>query len=100
MTQAFNLSQLANRCNSSGQINTTAVQSGTYPINISGTSASATSATTATTAGSAGQLSTGNYSVFESGGFLYFRFSSTNIARLDSSGNLIVTGSVQAYGSI
>lgn len=85
MTQAFNLSQLANRCNSSGQINTTAVQSGTYPINISG---------------SANQVSAGSYSVFESGGFLYFRFGSTNIARLDSSGNLIVTGSVQAYGSI
>lgn len=81
MTQAFNLSQLANRCNSSGQINSTAVQSGNYPINASG-------------------LNTGNYSVFESGGYLYFRFGSTNIARLDSGGNLIVTGSVQAYGSI
>jgi len=85
MTQAFNLSQLANRCNSSGQINTTAVQSGTYPISVSG---------------SAGQITTSSYSVFESGGFLYFRFGSTNIARLDSSGNLIVTGSIQAYGSI
>jgi len=81
MTQAFNLSQLANRCNSSGQINSTAVQSGTYPINSTG-------------------INTGNYSVFESGGFLYFRFGSSNIARLDSVGNLIVTGSVQAYGSI
>lgn len=91
MTQAFNLSQLANRCNSSGQINTTAVQSGTYPISVSGSAGSASSA---------GQLSTGSYSVFESGGFLYFRFGSTNIARLDSSGNLIVTGSIQAYGSI
>lgn len=88
MTQAFNLSQLANRCNSSGQINTTAVQAGTYPISVSGS------------AGSANQLSAGSYSVFESGGFLYFRFGSTNIARLDSGGNLIVKGSVQAYGSI
>jgi hypothetical protein len=85
MTQAFNLSQLANRCNSSGQIDSTAVQGGTYPISITGSSS---------------QVATGNYSVFESGGFLYFRFGSTNIARLDSGGNLIVTGSVQAYGSI
>ena len=52
MTQAFNLSQFANKLNSSGQADSTALQSGTYGINISGNANTATTATTATTASS------------------------------------------------
>lgn len=50
MTQAFNLSQFANKLNTSGQADNTALQSGTYPISISGNAATATSATSATSA--------------------------------------------------
>ena len=52
------------------------------------------------TTGSAGSLSTTNWTVVESGGYLYFKYGGANKARLDSSGNLVVTGNVTAYGSI
>ncbi len=41
-----------------------------------------------------------NWSVFESGGVLYFRSGSTNYAKLDASGNLTVAGNVTAYGTV
>jgi hypothetical protein len=83
--------------------------SGTWGINITGNAATASSATTAgsatsassaTTAGSASQLSTGTWTVTESGGVLYFAVSGSNKAKLDSSGNLTVVGNVTAYGSV
>ena len=49
---------------------------------------------------SAVQLGTTNYTVLESGGYLYFRYGGVNKMRLDSSGNLVCTGNVTAYGSI
>lgn len=52
------------------------------------------------TTGSAGSLSTTNWTVLESGGYLYFRYGGVNKMRLDSSGNIVVTGNVTAYGSI
>ena len=52
------------------------------------------------TTGSAGSLSSTNWSVIESGGFLYFRYGGVNKMRLDSSGNMVVTGNVTAYGTI
>ena len=61
---------------------------------ISGAVASATSASSAT------QLGTSNWTVLESGGYLYFQYGGANKMRLDSSGNLIVTGNMSAYGSI
>lgn len=42
----------------------------------------------------------GGWTVVESGGVLLFRSSGTNRMRLDTSGNLTVTGNVTAYGSI
>lgn len=60
------------------------------------TSQSALSVGTATAAGS---LATTNFSVVESGGKLYFKYGATNIASLDSSGNLIVLANVTAYGT-
>jgi hypothetical protein len=42
----------------------------------------------------------GNWTVVESGGVLYFKYSGTSKAKLDSSGNLTVTGNVTAYGSV
>lgn len=41
-----------------------------------------------------------NWSVFESAGVLYFRSGTTNLAKLDASGNLTVAGNVTAYGTI
>jgi hypothetical protein len=38
--------------------------------------------------------------VLESGGYLLFRYGGVNKMRLDSSGNLIVSGNVTGYGSI
>jgi hypothetical protein len=49
---------------------------------------------------SAVQIGTTNYTVLESGGYLYFRYGGVNKMRLDSSGNLVCTGNVSAYGSI
>lgn len=77
MTQAFNLSQLANYVNTSGQLNGATGISGTVP-----------SAATATTAATAQQVATTNFTIYESGGVLYFKHGSTNIISLDSSGNL------------
>lgn len=57
MTQALNLANFANKLNSSGQADTTSLQSGTYSISISGNAATATSATSAGTATTAGALS-------------------------------------------
>ena len=51
------------------------------------------------TTGSAGSVATSNYSVVESGGKLYFKYGATNIASLDSSGNMTVLGNVTAYGT-
>jgi hypothetical protein len=49
---------------------------------------------------SAVQLGTTNYTVVESGGFLYFRYQGVNKMRMDSSGNLVCTGNITAFGTI
>jgi hypothetical protein len=59
----------------------------------------ATDATNATNATNATKLVTTNFSVEESGGKLVFKSGSTVLGSLDSSGNLIVTGNVTAYGT-
>lgn len=61
--------------------------------NVSGTAASLT-------AGAAQQLTTTNWTVVESGGYIYFRYGGVNKLRLDSGGNLVAAGNVTAYGSI
>lgn len=42
----------------------------------------------------------GAWTVTESSGVLYFKHSGTNKMKLDSSGNLTVTGNVTAYGTV
>jgi hypothetical protein len=44
-------------------------------------------------------LVTTNFSVEESGGKLVFKFGSTVLGSLDSSGNITVIGNVTAYGT-
>ena len=41
-----------------------------------------------------------NWSVLESGGILFFRYAGVNKMKIDSSGNITVTGNVTAYGSV
>lgn len=86
--------------------------SGTWGINISGNAATATSATSATTATTATSATTAatatnatnlvasNFSIVESGGVLYFKYGSTNIAKLESNGAFTALNNVTAYGSI
>lgn len=50
--------------------------------------------------GSAASVVTASFSIVESGGYLYIKYGSTNIARIDSSGNFIALGNSTAYGSI
>lgn len=47
----------------------------------------------------ANPLTTTNFSIVESGGKLYFKYGSTAIASLDSSGNLTTLADVTAYGT-
>lgn len=79
MTQAFNLSQLANLVNSGGQLNA-----------ASGLFNSAPSAVT---------LLTANFSIVQESGKLVFKYGATPIASLDSSGNFITIGNVTAFGT-
>jgi len=69
-------------------------------LSIGGNAATATNATNATTASAATTLATTNYTVVESGGYLYFRYGGVNKMRLDSSGNIAVVGNVSAYQTI
>jgi hypothetical protein len=60
--------------------------------NVSGTAASLT-------AGAAQQLTTTNFTIVQSGSKLYFKYNGTNIASLDSSGNLTTLADITAYGT-
>ena len=72
----------------------------TIPVSAGGTGATtASGARTNLGVSASGVLST-NWTVSESGGVLYFAYSGTNKAKLDSSGNLTVIGNVTAYGTM
>lgn len=60
--------------------------------NVSGTAASLT-------AGAAQQLTTTNFSVVQASGVLQFKYGSTVIASMDSSGNFITLADITAYGT-
>lgn len=49
--------------------------------------------------GSAGSLATANFSVVQSGSKLYFKYGSTNIASMDSSGNFTALLNTTAFGT-
>jgi hypothetical protein len=52
------------------------------------------------TAAAASKLTSTNWTVEETSGVLYFKYGGVNKAKLDSSGNLTVTGNVTAYGTV
>lgn len=78
---------------------------GTLPVANGGTGVT-TSTGTGNTVRSASPSLTGtiglgtNWSVTESGGVLYFAYGGSNKLKVDSSGNLTVTGNVTAYGTV
>ena len=77
--------QVASAADIVGQIGSTAV----------------TNATNATTATNATQITnSGGWNVTPSGTNLYFNYNGTNVAVLDSTGNLTTIGNVTAYGTI
>lgn len=78
MTQAFNLSQLANNVNSAGQLDANA---------ITGAVAESES------------LNTLNFTVQEVGGKLMFYYGTTPIASLASDGTFVSLNNVTGYGT-
>ena len=42
----------------------------------------------------------GSFTIYDSGTYLYVKYGSNNIARLDSSGNLVVEGNITAYQGV
>lgn len=76
------------------------VATGDSSTNAASTALVANKIAAITSVPSAVQIGTTNYTVLESGGYLYFRYGGVNKMRLDSSGNLVCTGNITAYGSI
>jgi hypothetical protein len=77
---------------------------GSISGNCDGNAATATTASACSgnsaTATSAGKLSSTHWTVQESAGILYFQYDGVNKMSLDSSGNIIAVGDIQAYGSL
>lgn len=79
MTTAYNLSQLANKVNTSGQLD---ASTGLY-----------------NSAPSSQSLITTNFTISEIGGKLYIKYGATNILSIDSSGNVTALANITAYGT-
>jgi hypothetical protein len=84
-----------------GTINGTVI-GGTNPV--AGTFTTATATTVAATTGNitnvnASTFNTTNFHISESGGKLIFKYGTTTIASLDSSGNFVTIANITAYGT-
>ena len=79
MTQAFNLSQLANNVNSSGQIDASTGLYNSVPA--------------------ANTLTTTNFTILEVSGVLQIKYGTTVIASISSTGQIISANNVTAYGT-
>lgn len=113
MTQAYNLSQLANNLNTSGQLDATDGLVNAVPVANGGTGASSASAarTNLGVPSTSGTSATGdwainssgvkttNFTISESGGKLIIKYGLTTIASIDSSGNFISSGGFTADGT-
>jgi hypothetical protein len=93
MSKAFNLALLANNVNASGLLDGGAVNG---PV---ANATTADTATTATTASSTPVLLTTNFSILEVGGKLVFKYGTTVIASMDSTGSITSADNVTAYGT-
>jgi hypothetical protein len=79
MTQAFNLSQLANNVNSSGQLDASTALYNAVPA--------------------AQTLATTNYTIVESGGKLLIKYGATTIVSISSTGVITSGDNITAYGT-
>lgn len=79
MTQAYNLSQLANNVNSSGQLDASAALYNSVPA--------------------AETLATTNFTIIEVAGVLQIKYGATVIASISSTGEIISANNVTAYGT-
>ena len=79
MTQAYNLSQLANNVNSSGQIDASTALFNAVPA--------------------AETLATTNFTIIEVGGVLQIKYGTTVVASISSTGTITSADNVTAYGT-
>ena len=93
MSKAFNLALLANNVNSAGLLDGGAVNG---PV---ANATDAVNADNATTADSTPVLSTTNFSISEVGGKLVVKYGTTIIVSISSTGEIITSDNVTAYGT-
>lgn len=98
MTQAYNLSQLANNLDSSGRLDATDGLVNAVPVANGGTGASTASGARSNLGAASGTMSA--FDFYESGSVLYIRFNGATIVSIDSSGNIVSEANVTAYGSV
>lgn len=104
MTQAYNLSQLANNLNSSGQLDATDGLVNAVPVANGGTGASSAAAARTNLGAAKGTMSA--FSFVESGTNLYIQYDGTTVCTISStgaistSGDITSAGNVTAYGSV
>lgn len=127
MTQAYNLSQLANNLNSAGQLDATDGLVNAVPVANGGTGASTAAAArsnlnvptrtggdasgtwainitgnaaTASSATTASELNTTNWTVEQQGTNLVFLYNGTAVAKMSNSGAITAASDVQAGGTV
>lgn len=79
MTQAYNLSQLANNVNSSGQLDASTALYNSVPA--------------------AETLATTNFTIIEVGGVLQIKYGTTVVASISSTGAITSADNITAYGT-
>lgn len=97
MTQAYNLSQLANNLNTSGQLDATDGLVNAVPVANGGTGASNAVAARSNLGAAKGSMTT--FDFYEAAGYLYIRVNGTPVASISSTGDLVVSGNITAYGT-
>lgn len=124
MTQAFNLSQLANNLNSSGQLDATDGLTNAVPVANGGTGASTASAAqvnldvpatdgtgatgewpidisgNAATASAATAFSTTNWTIEQSGLNLVFKYNGVTVGAISNVGAITAGGGISANGNV
>lgn len=108
MTQAFNLSQLANNLDSSGRLDATDGLVNAVPVANGGTGASSASAARTNLGVPQGSTTTttlGSWVIEASSTVLQFKYNGTTVFTVDSDGNITLnnvtsTGEITATGNV